>query len=179
MKWLRPRVARWFILRPKIPIWVFSGGPSSRKFWYIFSRFGMFGPRKIWQPCYGLPTYMHTAHKGPWISMTWKRVITIWTAKKENDTFDVSDRDKSLNFSLYKSTKPVLWTRDASKWSKFMSEKKSFFAVVFDQSKSIYLTAIATTNLLAEISEDSLRNLWWLEIFPSSCCFFPKHMYLA
>jgi hypothetical protein len=71
------RVARWFILRPKILIWVYLGGSLSGKCWYIlrpftaiwyniwqfgvfcspfvictyFNRFGIFVPRKIWQPC--------------------------------------------------------------------------------------------------------------------------------
>jgi hypothetical protein len=73
---VRPRVARWFTFRPNIPIWVFLGAferkmlvyfmtiwSSKRPFlifcghlvklvviWLNFSRFGMFGPRKIWQP---------------------------------------------------------------------------------------------------------------------------------
>jgi hypothetical protein len=68
--------ARWFIFIPKIPIWVYFGGPWYGKCWYIlwpfgifksfrgylwplgtvcgylvyFSCFGTFGPRKIWQP---------------------------------------------------------------------------------------------------------------------------------
>jgi hypothetical protein len=68
------RVARWFVSYQK---WVNFGGPCNGRcwyfnghffyfaikwyilwpFWYIlwhlvhFSRFGMFGPRKIWQPC--------------------------------------------------------------------------------------------------------------------------------
>jgi hypothetical protein len=72
------RVARWFIFKPKNPnlgkIWRDSewknllylmticdillpfGSIHSRLvwfvvIWYIFSRFGMFGPKKIWQPC--------------------------------------------------------------------------------------------------------------------------------
>jgi hypothetical protein len=70
--------ARWFTSKPKILIWVNFGGPWNRKcwyslcpygifygqlvyvtygrlvwfvvIWYSFSQFGMFGPRKIWQP---------------------------------------------------------------------------------------------------------------------------------
>jgi hypothetical protein len=78
------RVARWFVFKPEISIWVNFGGPWNRKCGYIlwpfgifyghleyfmaiwynllpfgivcgylvyFSRFGAFGPRKIWQPC--------------------------------------------------------------------------------------------------------------------------------
>jgi hypothetical protein len=71
------RVARWFVFKPKIPILVKFGGPWNRKCSYIydhlkyftaiwynllplgilcwhlvyFFRFGMFGLRKIWQPC--------------------------------------------------------------------------------------------------------------------------------
>jgi hypothetical protein len=33
------RVARWFLLRPKIPIWVYSGGPLNGKCCYIFWSF--------------------------------------------------------------------------------------------------------------------------------------------
>jgi hypothetical protein len=29
------RVARWFIFKPKIPIWVYFGGPWNGKCWYI------------------------------------------------------------------------------------------------------------------------------------------------
>jgi hypothetical protein len=35
----RGRVARWFILRPKIPIWVYFGGPWNGKCWYILRSF--------------------------------------------------------------------------------------------------------------------------------------------
>jgi hypothetical protein len=68
------RVARWFIFKPKIPICAYFVGPWYWYFYnhseyftaiwkivwqfgifcgnlYIFSRFGMFGPSKIWQPC--------------------------------------------------------------------------------------------------------------------------------
>jgi hypothetical protein len=34
-------VARWFILRPKIPIWVYFEGPWNGKCWYIFRPFGI------------------------------------------------------------------------------------------------------------------------------------------
>jgi hypothetical protein len=70
------RVARWFIFKPKIPLWVNFGGLKIEYVcifynhleyftatWYnlwlfgivccdlvYFSHFGMFGPRKIWQP---------------------------------------------------------------------------------------------------------------------------------
>jgi hypothetical protein len=70
-------VARWFVFKPKIPILMKFGGPWNIKYCYIFGhleyitaiwynlqpfaivcghlvnvffRFGMFGPRKIWQP---------------------------------------------------------------------------------------------------------------------------------
>jgi hypothetical protein len=36
----RTRVARWFILRPKIPIWVHFGGPCNGKCWYNLWPFG-------------------------------------------------------------------------------------------------------------------------------------------
>jgi hypothetical protein len=36
------RVARWFILIPKIPIWVNFGGPWNGKCWYVFWPFGIF-----------------------------------------------------------------------------------------------------------------------------------------
>jgi hypothetical protein len=67
---VQSRAARRFILRPKIPIWVYFGGPWNEKCWYIlrlfgikmavwcsflpfgifFPVFGKFRPRKIWQP---------------------------------------------------------------------------------------------------------------------------------
>jgi hypothetical protein len=36
------RVARWFLFRPKIPIWVYSGGPRNGKCCYIFWSFKYF-----------------------------------------------------------------------------------------------------------------------------------------
>jgi hypothetical protein len=36
------RVDRWYILRPKIPIWVYFGGLWSGKRWYILWSFGKF-----------------------------------------------------------------------------------------------------------------------------------------
>jgi hypothetical protein len=36
------RVARWFILRPKFPIWVYFGGPWNGKCRYILRSFGIF-----------------------------------------------------------------------------------------------------------------------------------------
>jgi hypothetical protein len=68
------RVARWFVFKPKIPIWVDFGGSCYGKSWYILLPFGLFychwkylighlvdfvviwyfGPKKIWQPwCLG------------------------------------------------------------------------------------------------------------------------------
>jgi hypothetical protein len=35
------RVARWFILRPKIPISIHFGGPWNGKCWYILWQFGI------------------------------------------------------------------------------------------------------------------------------------------
>jgi hypothetical protein len=32
---LQTRVARWFVFKPKIPIWVKFGGPWNGKGWYI------------------------------------------------------------------------------------------------------------------------------------------------
>jgi hypothetical protein len=72
------RVARWFILKPKIPIRVHFGAPWKGKCFYIYDHleyfmaiwynlwhfgivggqllysyhFGMFGPRKFWQQCF-------------------------------------------------------------------------------------------------------------------------------
>jgi hypothetical protein len=36
------RVARWFIFKPKIPIWVNFGGPWNGKCWYILGPYGIF-----------------------------------------------------------------------------------------------------------------------------------------
>jgi hypothetical protein len=36
------RVARWFVFKPKIPIWVHLGGPQNRKCWAILWSFGIF-----------------------------------------------------------------------------------------------------------------------------------------
>jgi hypothetical protein len=38
----RPRVARWFVFKPKIPIWVNYGGPYNGKCWYILRSFEIF-----------------------------------------------------------------------------------------------------------------------------------------
>jgi hypothetical protein len=40
---IRPtRVARWYIFRPKIPIWVIFGGSCNGRCWYILWTFGLF-----------------------------------------------------------------------------------------------------------------------------------------
>jgi hypothetical protein len=36
------RVARWFIKRPKIAIWVHFGGYCNGRFWYILWTFGLY-----------------------------------------------------------------------------------------------------------------------------------------
>jgi hypothetical protein len=36
------RVARWYIFKPKIPIWVNFGGPWNGKYWYILCTFGIY-----------------------------------------------------------------------------------------------------------------------------------------
>jgi hypothetical protein len=41
-KTLLSRVARWYIFKPKIPIWVNFGGSWSEKGWYILLPFGIF-----------------------------------------------------------------------------------------------------------------------------------------
>jgi hypothetical protein len=72
------RVARWFIFKPKIPIWVYFGGTRNVKCCYILWPFGMFCGHlvqfkagslwsfciffpfwyvctmKIWQPCFAV-----------------------------------------------------------------------------------------------------------------------------
>jgi hypothetical protein len=72
---LQTRLARWYIFRPKIEIWINLGGSCNRRCWYILLTFGIFYghlkyfmdiwyslcefgiwcwyivPRKIWQPC--------------------------------------------------------------------------------------------------------------------------------
>jgi hypothetical protein len=75
------RVARWFIFKPKFPIGLNFGGPLLVYFmtiWKIlcpfgiiygrlivcgplvyFPQFGMFGQRKIWQPCNALDCQDH------------------------------------------------------------------------------------------------------------------------
>jgi hypothetical protein len=40
--WAKCRVARCFILKPKIPIWANFWGPSMKKCWYILWPFGVF-----------------------------------------------------------------------------------------------------------------------------------------
>jgi hypothetical protein len=36
------RVARWFVFKPKIPIWVIFGGFCNGKSWHILEQFGVF-----------------------------------------------------------------------------------------------------------------------------------------
>jgi hypothetical protein len=36
------RVARWYIFKPKLPIWVHFGGPLNRKCWHILWTFGLY-----------------------------------------------------------------------------------------------------------------------------------------
>jgi hypothetical protein len=38
---LLTRIARWYIVKPKIPIWVNFGGPWNGKGWYILWPFGI------------------------------------------------------------------------------------------------------------------------------------------
>jgi hypothetical protein len=48
VEWRGPRganqsmVARWFVFKPKIPIWLNFGGPYKGKCWYILWSFGIF-----------------------------------------------------------------------------------------------------------------------------------------
>jgi hypothetical protein len=82
--YLRARVARWFIFKPKILIWGNFGGYCNVRCWYIvcsfgqrpghlvyfmtiryispilvyFSPFWIVEPRKIWQPCFGPRFYL-------------------------------------------------------------------------------------------------------------------------
>jgi hypothetical protein len=50
------RVAKWFIFIPKIPIWVYLGGPSDSRLEHFtaigifYGHFGMFVPRKSGNP---------------------------------------------------------------------------------------------------------------------------------
>jgi thiol-disulfide isomerase/thioredoxin len=54
--WVAIRVARWFVFKPKIPIWVNFGGPWNGKCRYILWSFGIFYDQlvdylAIWQCC--------------------------------------------------------------------------------------------------------------------------------
>jgi hypothetical protein len=40
-------VARWYIFKPKIPIWVNFGGPLNGKCWFILRPFGIFNARPL------------------------------------------------------------------------------------------------------------------------------------
>jgi hypothetical protein len=39
---VRSRVARWYIFKPKIPIWENFRGPWNAKGWYILWKFGIY-----------------------------------------------------------------------------------------------------------------------------------------
>jgi hypothetical protein len=41
------RVARWFNLKPKIPLWVYFGGPWNAKWRYILRLFGILYERLV------------------------------------------------------------------------------------------------------------------------------------
>jgi hypothetical protein len=86
------RVARWFVFKPKIQIWVNYGGSCNGRRWYILWTLGpffglglllyfmdiwysswfvviwyifwYFVPRKIWQPCFTLsPFFANSEHR--------------------------------------------------------------------------------------------------------------------
>jgi hypothetical protein len=42
------RVARWFVFKPKIPLWVNFGGPYNGKCWYILWSFGIFNGHLVY-----------------------------------------------------------------------------------------------------------------------------------
>jgi hypothetical protein len=57
------RVARWFVFKPKIPIWVHFGGPQIRKGLYILWPFGIFYGdlgyyMTIWYILYSFGTFL-------------------------------------------------------------------------------------------------------------------------
>jgi hypothetical protein len=39
---MSPRDARWYIFKPKVPMFVNFGGPYNEKCWYILWSFGIF-----------------------------------------------------------------------------------------------------------------------------------------
>jgi hypothetical protein len=45
-----PRFARWYIFKPKLPIWVNFGGACNETCWYILSTFGIFHGFLVYYP---------------------------------------------------------------------------------------------------------------------------------
>jgi hypothetical protein len=46
--WSLTSVARWYIFKPKIPIWVNFGGPCVGRCWYILLTFGQFSRHLVY-----------------------------------------------------------------------------------------------------------------------------------
>jgi hypothetical protein len=52
--WPQGRVARWYIFKHKIPIWVNLGGSGNRRFWYIFWPLGQFSRHLVFLWSFGI-----------------------------------------------------------------------------------------------------------------------------
>jgi hypothetical protein len=66
------RVARWFVFKPKIPIWVNFGGSCYGKSWYILWPFGLF---------YGHWKYFMAIRYILWYFGIFFPVLVFWTKK--------------------------------------------------------------------------------------------------
>jgi hypothetical protein len=105
--WLR--VARWFVLKPKIPIWVNIGGPKIGKCLNIFWPFGIFYKHlgffmTIWYICvqfvhYVIPVLVSCTEKNQ-ASLVWLAFIQVKEKVTSTETFCIPSLETNVNFEL-------------------------------------------------------------------------------
>jgi hypothetical protein len=100
-RWFTIRVARWFVFKPKIPIWVNFGGPQIGKCLYIKWPLGVFfGDLGYFMTiCYVL--YSFGTFFPVWVSCTKKNLATLFTIAhiwmtQQNGNFVVFFRQQDI-----------------------------------------------------------------------------------
>jgi hypothetical protein len=97
-------VARWFIFKPKIPVWVNFGGCCDGRFWYILWPFGIFYGRQSYLLLFGI-------FKGNSVHFT----VLVSRTKKNLATLDQTFFVKTSSFTVKKSD--LDWPKIAQIWS--------------------------------------------------------------